>query len=252
MQLLCYRLVVVVETVNLQVKNRIPVIVNRIFTLYLVLLLLHREKKQCLAFPHIVCHNLLKGNNFMHGNLMRKLHVISCIDWLCAKKGPLSLQVLTSANIIIHLTWGKTLTTVPNLPVYDLQCTFCYLITMYNSGFTEGVLNNKVFHEDFLLYWRSLFNTNGFGRYHVRCISPHSAGGLRDSLSSCEKTLFVLPSAGEHTSVKCLWIKAVERELFVDPTQTLIKKILFIIWVDLHLRGSLKLRIPTVYPHVGI
>lgn len=42
---------------------------------------------------------------------------------------------------------------LPYLPVYDLQCDFCYLITMYDSGFTEAVF----FFEDVLLYWHGLF-----------------------------------------------------------------------------------------------
>lgn len=44
-------------------------------------------------------------------------------------------------------------------------------------------------------------------------------------MSSCEKTLFLLPSAGEHISVKYLWKKnTVKRELFVEPHTNLNKK----------------------------
>jgi len=79
------------------------------------------------------------------------------------------------------------------------------------------------FYWRFCLFWIT---------FSSKISSRSGAAFLFQPLSQCRaeghvgETVCVLPSAGEHASVKCLWLEAVERELLVDPTQSLIKKII--------------------------
>lgn len=94
-----------------------------------------------------------------------------------------------------HVAWGNTL----------IGRTF--LSYLYNSGFTEGVWT-CVFLDHYLLYWCSLCNTNGFSCYFtVRCIFLFTSQQHWDLCPHTRK-LMLLPSAGQHLSVKRLWMKA--------------------------------------------
>lgn len=90
------------------------------------------------------------------------------------------------------------------------------MITIYNSGFTEGVLKD-IFLEDFLFFvcfllLASLFNTNGFSSYNVQYISSQFRRAVT-VIFTCEKIVCTALCRRAHFSEMFVNKSTAKREL---------------------------------------